>query len=55
MRLSRFHFAAPDMFLKPMTAAVWSTSPDKCSLGFPAKTLVRSYHKAASMLQIEQW
>ncbi|QIW97679.1 hypothetical protein AMS68_003197 [Peltaster fructicola] len=30
-----------DDYLIPMTAAVWSTSPDKCSLDFPALTLVR--------------
>jgi predicted NAD/FAD-binding protein len=30
-----------DDYLLPMTAAVWSTSPDKCSLEFPAITLVR--------------
>lgn len=30
-----------DDFLIPMTAAVWSTSPDKCTLEFPAVTLVR--------------
>ena len=30
-----------DDYLIPMTAAVWSTSPDKCSLDFPAITLVR--------------
>lgn len=28
-------------YLIPMTAAVWSTSPDKCTLEFPAVTLVR--------------
>jgi predicted NAD/FAD-binding protein len=28
-------------YLIPMTAAVWSTSPDKCTLEFPAATLVR--------------
>lgn len=28
--------------LQPMTAAVWSTSPDKCTLSFPAKTLVKT-------------
>jgi predicted NAD/FAD-binding protein len=28
-------------YLIPMTACVWSTSPDKCSLDFPAITLVR--------------
>lgn len=30
-----------DDYLMPMAAAVWSTSPDKCSLQFPAVTLVR--------------
>jgi predicted NAD/FAD-binding protein len=29
-----------DDYLIPMTAAVWSTSPDKCSLDFPAVTFV---------------
>jgi predicted NAD/FAD-binding protein len=30
-----------DDYLIPITAAVWSTSPDKCSLEIPAVTLVR--------------
>ncbi|KAJ9645945.1 hypothetical protein H2199_002988 [Coniosporium tulheliwenetii] len=30
-----------DDHLIPMTAAVWSTGPDKCALEFPAVTLVR--------------
>ncbi|WPH05116.1 FAD/NAD(P)-binding domain-containing protein [Acrodontium crateriforme] len=30
-----------DDYLIPMTAAVWSTAPDKASLDFPAKTLIR--------------
>lgn len=30
-----------DDYLIPMTACVWSTSPDKCSLHFPAITLIR--------------
>jgi predicted NAD/FAD-binding protein len=30
-----------DDYLIPMTAFVWSTGPDKCSLEFPAVTLVR--------------
>jgi predicted NAD/FAD-binding protein len=30
-----------DNYIIPMTACVWSTSPDKCSLAFPVKTLVR--------------
>jgi predicted NAD/FAD-binding protein len=32
-----------DDYLIPMTAAVWSTSPDKASLDFPAITLVRFF------------
>lgn len=30
-----------DDYLIPMTAAVWSTKPDSCTLEFPAVTLVR--------------
>lgn len=30
-----------DDYLIPMAAAVWSTSPDKCALDFPAVTLIR--------------
>lgn len=30
------------IYSQPMTAAIWSTPPDKCSLDFPARTLVRS-------------
>jgi predicted NAD/FAD-binding protein len=30
-----------DDYLIPMTACVWSTGPGKCSLEFPAVTLVR--------------
>ena len=39
---SYFILAAHHLFTsgKPMTAAVWSTSPDKCALEFPARTLV---------------
>lgn len=37
----RYSDAFRDDYLIPMTAAVWSTSPDKCSLEFPAVTLVR--------------
>ncbi len=38
-----------DDYLIPMTAAVWSTSPDKCSLDFPATTLVRFLYVAAAL------
>jgi predicted NAD/FAD-binding protein len=30
-----------DDYLLPMTAFVWNTGPDKCSLEFPALTLIR--------------
>lgn len=33
-----------DNYLLPMTAAVWSTSPDKCALTFPVITLIRFMH-----------
>ena len=37
----RYSSAFRDNYIVPMTACVWSTSPDKCSLSFPVKTLVR--------------
>jgi predicted NAD/FAD-binding protein len=41
--LEREHYseAFKNDYLIPMTAAVWSTSPEKCSLEFPAVTLIR--------------
>ncbi|KAK7677754.1 hypothetical protein QCA50_019306 [Cerrena zonata] len=30
-----------DNYLIPLTAAVWSTPPDKCALDFPARTLIQ--------------
>jgi predicted NAD/FAD-binding protein len=30
-----------DDYLIPLAAAIWSTSPDKCALEFPATMLVR--------------
>lgn len=27
-----------------MTAAIWSTPPDKCALDFPARTLIQFMH-----------
>lgn len=41
-----------DDYLIPMTAAVWSTSPDKCSLEFPAITLVRFMYVFFSILKV---
>ncbi|KHJ35933.1 putative amine oxidase [Erysiphe necator] len=47
-----------DDYLIPMTASVWSTSPDKCSLQFPAKTLVRfmwNHHLLSIITARPQW
>ncbi|KAF4995138.1 hypothetical protein FDECE_12883 [Fusarium decemcellulare] len=47
-----------DDYLIPMTAAVWSTSPDKCSLEFPAVTLVRflwNHHLLSTVAARPQW
>lgn len=47
-----------DDYLIPMTAAVWSTSPDKCSLEFPAVTLVRflwNHHLLTTIAARPQW
>ncbi|KAI1781037.1 FAD/NAD(P)-binding domain-containing protein [Hypoxylon cercidicola] len=45
-------------YLIPMTAAVWSTSPDKCSLEFPAVTLVRfmwNHHLLSTVAARPDW
>jgi predicted NAD/FAD-binding protein len=47
-----------DDYLIPMTAAVWSTSPDKCSLQFPAITLIRflwNHHLLNTISQRPDW
>lgn len=47
-----------DDYLIPMTAAVWSTSPDKCSLDFPAVTLVRfmwNHHLLSTVAARPDW
>lgn len=47
-----------DDYLIPMTAAVWSTSPDKCSLDFPAITLVRfmwNHHLLSTISARPDW
>ncbi|PIL22640.1 hypothetical protein GSI_15331 [Ganoderma sinense ZZ0214-1] len=41
-----------DNYLIPMTAAIWSTPPDKCSLDFPAKTLKILSQLAPSQLHL---
>ena len=47
-----------DDYLIPMTAAVWSTSPDKASLDFPAITLVRfmwNHHLLSTIAARPTW
>lgn len=47
-----------DNYLIPMTAAVWSTTPDKCSLEFPAITLVRfmyNHHLLTTVAKRPDW
>lgn len=47
-----------DDYLIPMTAAVWSTSPDKCSLEFPAVTLIRfmyNHHLLSTIAKRPDW
>lgn len=47
-----------DDYLIPMTAAVWSTSPDKASLEFPARTLVRfmwNHHLLSTLAERPPW
>ncbi|KAK2598131.1 Cytochrome c oxidase assembly protein cox11, mitochondrial [Conoideocrella luteorostrata] len=47
-----------DDYLIPMTAAVWSTSPDKCSLEFPVLTLARflwNHHLLSTIAARPDW
>lgn len=47
-----------DDYLIPMTAAVWSTSPDKASLDFPAQTLIRfmwNHHLLSTIASRPDW
>ncbi|KAI1269478.1 amine oxidase [Xylariaceae sp. FL1019] len=47
-----------DDYLIPMTAAVWSTSPDKCALEFPVATLVRfmwNHHLLSTTATRPEW
>jgi len=47
-----------DDYLIPMTAAVWSTSPDKASLEFPAATLIRfmwNHHLLSTLADRPPW
>ncbi|KAK4186592.1 glutamate synthase 1 [NADH], chloroplastic [Podospora australis] len=47
-----------DRYLIPMTAAIWSTSPDKCTLDFPIVTLVRflwNHHLLSTSARRPRW
>lgn len=50
--------AFKDDYLLPMTAAVWSTSTEKCSLDFPAVTLIRflwNHHILSTLAARPDW
>lgn len=58
--LDREHYSQEfrEDYLIPMTAAVWSTSPDKCSLEFPAITLIRfmyNHHLLTTIAKRPDW
>ncbi|CAM1509174.1 Fc.00g029130.m01.CDS01 [Cosmosporella sp. VM-42] len=47
-----------DDYLLPLAAALWSTSPDRCSLEFPAATLVRflwNHHLLSTVSSRPEW
>ncbi|KLO16726.1 FAD/NAD-binding domain-containing protein [Schizopora paradoxa] len=44
LNLYKYSKSFRDNYLLPMTAAIWSTPPDKCALDFPARTLVQFMH-----------
>ncbi|KAL2128246.1 hypothetical protein VTI74DRAFT_9449 [Chaetomium olivicolor] len=47
-----------DDYLIPMTAAIWSTSPDKRTLDFPAVTLIRflwNHHLLSTLAKRPDW
>ena len=58
--LDRNHYSQSfrDDYLIPMTACIWSTTPDKVSLHFPAVTLVRflwNHHLLSTLSQRPDW
>lgn len=55
---NRYSSAFIDDYILPMTAAVWSTPPDKCALEFPALTLVRfmwNHHLLSTLSARPPW
>ncbi|KAF4584455.1 amine oxidase [Ophiocordyceps camponoti-floridani] len=58
LKREEYSDAFRDDYLIPMTAAVWSTSPDRCSLQFPIVTLVRflwNHHLLSTVAARPQW
>ena len=58
LRTHGYSKAFCDDYLIPMTAAVWSTSPDKASLEFPAQTLIRflwNHHLLSTLAKRPDW
>ncbi|TRM60581.1 hypothetical protein BD626DRAFT_407170 [Schizophyllum amplum] len=41
LKRERYSGSFTNNYLIPMTAAIWSTPPDKCATDFPARTLIR--------------
>ena len=58
LRENQYSDAFRDDYLIPMTASVWSTSPDKASLEFPAITLIRflwNHHLLSTVAARPTW
>ncbi|KAH7395751.1 hypothetical protein BKA64DRAFT_624677 [Cadophora sp. MPI-SDFR-AT-0126] len=54
----RYSDAFRDGYLIPITAAVWSTSPDKCIDDFPTRTLIRflwNHHQLSTVATRPEW
>ncbi|KZW00950.1 FAD/NAD(P)-binding domain-containing protein [Exidia glandulosa HHB12029] len=53
----QYSAAFRDDYLIPVTSAIWSAPPDKCSLGFPARTLVQfmANHHLLQLLGKPSW
>ncbi|KAJ4307107.1 Cytochrome c oxidase assembly protein cox11, mitochondrial [Collariella sp. IMI 366227] len=58
LKRERYSEAFRDDYLIPMTAAIWSISPDKCTLNFPAVTLIRflqNHHLLSTLAKRPEW
>ncbi|KAF5631858.1 uncharacterized protein FTJAE_7761 [Fusarium tjaetaba] len=58
LELEGYSNAFRDDYLLPLAASIWSTSPDRCSLEFPAATFVRflwNHHLLNTIRARPQW